>query len=97
VWSVIIEQSARSSHYGLMEELLRTNNPVTVSFAQSLLNDGGIAHFVADEHMSIVDGSLGILPRRIMVDGDAIMQARRLMEDAGLGAELPEKPVRDVG
>ena len=79
-----------------MEELLRTNNPVTVSFAQSLLQEAGIVHFVADEHMSIVDGSLGILPRRIMVDGDALIQARRLMTDAGLGPELPEKPIRDI-
>ena len=79
-----------------MEELLRTNNPVTVSFAEALLSEQGILHFVADHHMSIVDGSLGILPRRIMVDGDKLHQARRLMRDAGLGAELPEKPIRPV-
>ncbi|MEL7229145.1 MAG: DUF2007 domain-containing protein [Pseudomonadota bacterium] len=74
-----------------MEELLRTNNRVTVSFAASLLNEADIIHFVADEHMSIVDGSLGILPIRIMVDGGRLMEARQLMEDAGLGAELPTK------
>ncbi|EFL88837.1 DUF2007 domain-containing protein [Ahrensia sp. R2A130] len=79
-----------------MEELLRTNNPVSVSFAQSLLQEADIVHFVADEHMSIVDGSLGILPRRIMVDGEKLMQARRLMEEAGLGVELPAKLVRPV-
>ena len=79
-----------------MEELLRTNNPVTVSFAEALLSEQGILHFVADHHMSIVDGSLGILPQRIMVDGDKLHQARRLMQDAGLGAELPEKPIRPV-
>ncbi|NKB51965.1 MAG: DUF2007 domain-containing protein [Rhizobiaceae bacterium] len=79
-----------------MEELLRTNNPVTVSFAEALLSEQGIIHFVADHHMSIVDGSLGILPRRIMVDGEKLFQARRLMRDAGLGDELPEKPVRPV-
>ena len=78
-----------------MEELLRTNNPVTVSFAEALLSEQGIMHFVADQHMSIVDGSIGILPRRIMVDGDRLDQARRLMRDAGLGKELPDKPVRD--
>ena len=79
----------------MMEELLRTNNPVTVSFAEALLSEQGIMHFVADQHMSIVDGSIGILPRRIMVDGDRLDQARRLMRDAGLGKELPDKPVRD--
>ena len=77
-----------------MEELLRTNNLVTVSFAESLLTEQGIVHFVADHHMSIVDGSLGILPRRIMVDGERLKQARQLLRDAGLGDELPEKPVR---
>ncbi len=77
-----------------MEELLRTNNPVTVSFSQSLLSESGIVHYVADSHMSIIDGSLGILPRRIMVDGERLVEARQLMKDAGLGDELPDKPVR---
>lgn len=75
---------------------MRTNNPVTVSFAQALLTEQEIVHFVADHHMSIVDGSLGILPQRIMVDGDKLHQARRLMRDAGLGSELPDKLVRPV-
>lgn len=79
-----------------MEELLRTNNPVTISFAESLLSEQGIVHFVADTHMSIVEGGIGILPRRIMVDGDKILQARRLMQDAGLGNELPEKLIRPI-
>ncbi|MDD9909352.1 MAG: DUF2007 domain-containing protein [Ahrensia sp.] len=79
-----------------MEELMRTNNPVSLSFAESLLTDAGIVHFLADMHMSVVDGSLGILPRRIMVDGSRLMEARDLMRQAGLGAELPDKPVRDI-
>ncbi|MGI9356200.1 MAG: DUF2007 domain-containing protein [Rhizobiaceae bacterium] len=77
-----------------MEELMRTNNPVSLSFAESLLKEAGIIHFLADTHMSIVDGSLGILPQRIMVDGQKLHLARELMKNAGLGAELPEKPVR---
>ena len=79
-----------------MEELLRTNNPVTLSFIQSLLSDEDIEHFVADQHMSILDGSIGILPRRIMVRTDRLHRARRLVEEVGLGAELPEKLVRPV-
>ena len=75
---------------------MRTNNPVSLSFAESLLKEAGIVHFLADTHMSIVDGSLGILPQRIMVDGERLYQARTLMINAGLGAELPEKPVRDT-
>ncbi len=75
---------------------MRTNNPVSLSFAESLLKEAGITHFLADTHMSIVDGSLGILPQRIMVEGAKLHQARLLMKEAGLGAELPEQPVRDV-
>ena len=79
-----------------MEELLRTNNPVTISFVQSLLDSEGIINFVADQHMSILDGSIGILPRRIMVDTEYLHRARRLVNDNGLGKELPEKPIRPV-
>ena len=79
-----------------MEELLRTNNPVTLSFIQSLLDDAGIGYFLADQHMSILDGSIGILPRRIMVETDELHRARRLVQDNGLGKELPEKLVRPI-
>lgn len=71
-----------------MEELLRTNNPVTLSFVESLMRDAGIGVLVADENMSIMDGSLGILPRRILVESDRIEQARRIVRDAGLENEL---------
>lgn len=71
-----------------MEELLRTNNPVTLSFVESLMRDAGIGVLVADENMSIMDGSLGILPRRILVDSERIEQARRIVRDAGLENEL---------
>lgn len=80
-----------------MEELMRTNNAVSISFAQSLLQEAGIAHFVADTHMSILDGSIGILPRRVMVEADALDRARELLRQAGLGKELPDRPVRDRG
>jgi len=79
-----------------MEELLRTNNPVTLSFVQSLLNSEAIESFVMDTHMSIIDGSMGILPRRIMVERDELMRARKLVADNGLEAELPEKLVRPI-
>jgi Putative prokaryotic signal transducing protein len=71
-----------------MIELVRTNDPVLISFICSLLKDSDIEHFVADTHMSIFEGSLGIIPRRIMVDSDYETQARRLIKDAGLGEEL---------
>ncbi len=74
----------------IMEELLRTNDPVIISVVASLLGQAGIAHFVADGNMSILEGSLGIIPRRVLVDSDDIDAARRLMRDADLGHELSE-------
>jgi Putative prokaryotic signal transducing protein len=71
-----------------MIELVRTNDPVLISFICSLLKDSDIEHFVADVHMSIFEGSLGIIPRRIMVDGEREAQARRLVKDAGIEHEL---------
>ena len=71
-----------------MQELMRSNDAVLISFVGSLLNDAGIPHFVADQHMSILDGSIGALPRRVMVEPDRLDQARRLLKDADLGHEL---------
>ena len=71
-----------------MEELLRSNNPVTLSFVESLMREAGIGVLVADQNMSIVEGSLGISPRRILVESDRLEQARRIVRDAGLENEL---------
>ncbi|RFC63294.1 DUF2007 domain-containing protein [Fulvimarina endophytica] len=71
-----------------MKELMRSNDAVLISFVGALLNDADIAHFIADQHMSILDGSIGVLPRRIMVDPDEIEKARRLMRESALGHEL---------
>lgn len=67
-----------------MEELLRTNNPVSLSFIQSLLKDAGIEHIVLDTHMSIMEGSLGILPKRIMVPKADLAEAKQLIKDADI-------------
>lgn len=76
-----------------MEELLRTNDPVLISFLESLLDEARIAHFIADGNMSILEGSLAMIPRRVLVDSDQIIKARRIVTDAGLGHELPaERP-----
>jgi hypothetical protein len=73
-----------------MIELIRTNDAVTISFVESLLRDAGIACFVADQNMSVLDGSIGILPRRVMVIDDDLPAARRLLTDAGIGNEMRE-------
>lgn len=67
---------------------MRTNDPVALSFAESLMKDAGIFAMVADQGMSVLEGSLGILQRRLLVDGDRADEARRILVDAGLGAEL---------
>ena len=71
-----------------MHELIRANDPVLLSFAQSLLKDAGIHCFIADQGMSILEGSLGMLPRRLLVEADRAGQARRILTDAGLADEL---------
>ncbi|ESR24781.1 DUF2007 domain-containing protein [Lutibaculum baratangense] len=71
-----------------MKELLRTNDFVLISFVESLLRDAGIGAVVLDQNMSVLEGSLGVLPRRVLVPDDRYDQARRLMIDAELADEL---------
>jgi hypothetical protein len=71
-----------------MVELIRTNDIVLIGYVESLLEHAGIGVFVADRHMSALDGSIGAIPRRILVPDDEALQARRLLIDAGLAAEL---------
>ena len=72
-----------------MQELVRTNDAVLVTAIEALLGGAGIEHLVLDRNMSVLEGSLGILPRRILVPEDQLAQARKLLQDAGLGHELP--------
>lgn len=71
-----------------MIELMRSNDPVTISFVEALLRDAGLTFFVADRNMSVIEGSIGILPRRVMVSADDIAAARRLLADAGIAGEM---------
>jgi Putative prokaryotic signal transducing protein len=74
-----------------LRELVRTNDLVLISFIESLLEQARLAFFVADRHMSAVEGSLGFLPRRILVTEDDIEAARKLLGEAGLAAELRDE------
>lgn len=76
-----------------MHDLIRTNDPVLISFVESLMRDAGIGCIVADGSMSILEGSVGIIPRRILVDPAMAVQARRIVIDAGLEDEL--RPWKD--
>ncbi len=64
-----------------MKELLRTTDPTVIAFATALLEGEGIAVFPLDVHMSILDGSLGILPQRLMVADRDHFLARAVLAD----------------
>jgi Putative prokaryotic signal transducing protein len=71
-----------------MKLVLKTNNPVQLNFAEALLKDAGIQSFRLDEQASSTDGSLGILPRRLMVADEDFGQAEAILKD-GLADEAP--------
>ena len=70
-----------------MQELLRTNDPVRLSWLQALLEDSGIDSLVLDHHTSLVEGSIGAIPRRLVVAERDYLRARALLEAAGEGAK----------
>jgi hypothetical protein len=65
-----------------MKELLRTTDPVFLSWVVDSLEQHEIGVLVLDTHMSVLDGSIGILPRRVMVVDEDFSAAKRLI-DAG--------------
>jgi len=71
-----------------MRELVRTNDAVLLSAIGALLDGAFIPHLVLDQNMSVLEGSLGILPRRVLVPDQDLDDARQLLQDAGLGHEL---------
>lgn len=71
-----------------MIEILRTNDLVALSLAEALLEGAGIDCFVADRHMSALEGSIGAFQRRLLVDRDVELKARRTLVEGGLGTYL---------
>jgi hypothetical protein len=71
-----------------VRELVRTNDAVLISAIEALLKGADIKHMVVDQNMSVLEGSIGIFPKRILVGDDEIQGARRLLEEAGFGNEL---------
>lgn len=67
-----------------MRELIRTNDAVLLSFIESLLGGTGIEVLVVDRNMSVMEGSLGVLPRRVLVPDEQWSRARRLLAEAGV-------------
>lgn len=71
-----------------MKEIVRTNDAVLVSAVVTLLAAAEIPHWVLDQNMSVLEGSIGILPRRVLVPDENLEPARALLREAGLGHEL---------
>ncbi len=68
-----------------MEEVFRTNDPVKLSYVQHLLNEAGIEHFVADQHISAVEGNIGAFPRRVLVADRLASRARHVLREVEPG------------
>lgn len=66
-----------------MIELLRTNDPVRLSWLTALLADGGIEAIVLDSHASLMEGSIGAIQRRLMVEAGDLAAARAILAAAG--------------
>ena len=68
-----------------MREIIRSNDPILLGFAQVLLRDAGLDAVLMDQNMSVLEGSIGILQRRLMVASDDFAEARRVLIDSDLG------------
>lgn len=67
-----------------MKELMRTNDPTAIAFAKALLEGEDIDCFEMDVHMSVLEGSIGVLPRRLMVRDADFFQASAILRDNDL-------------
>ena len=94
----MVDAGPRPGDHGAMKEVLRTNDPVLLSWLTALLADAGIAAIVLDTHTSIIEGSIGALPRRLVVDETDYEEAKRLVEEAGAAiARETAEPAEDSG
>ena len=71
-----------------MREMLRSNDAVLLSYAESVLQERGITSLIADQHISVIEGSIGAFPRRLLVREEEWSAAQRALREAGLGAWL---------
>ena len=75
-----------------MKLLLQTTDPTVIAFAQALLDGEGIDSFVLDVHMSVFEGSIGILPRRLMVRERDWVEARSVIRANGIDEGYDAEP-----
>jgi hypothetical protein len=80
-----MDSSALCLHsHGIMRELLRSNDLVFLSYVTHLLGEEGVEFVLLDSYTSAVEGSIGAIPRRLMVGADEIDRARRILGNASL-------------
>lgn len=77
-----MDKAVPRSYVKDMKELLRTNDPTIIAFASALLDSEGITFFEFDVNMSVLEGSIGIMPRRLMVADRDLFMAEAVMRDA---------------
>jgi len=77
-----MDKDVPTSYVKVMKELLRTNDPTVIALATALLDSEGIVTFQFDVNMSVLEGSIGILPRRLMVADKDLFIAEAVMRDA---------------
>jgi hypothetical protein len=77
-----------------MRELIQTNDSILLSYVEVLLRDAGIDTTVLDRNMSALEGSIGVLPRRVLVAADDWSRASRVLTEAGLGRWIKEEGPR---
>lgn len=65
----------------IMKELLRTTDPTIIAYVTALLQGEGIDCFAMDVHMSVLEGSVGVLPRRLMVRDQDHFICERILSD----------------
>jgi hypothetical protein len=68
-----------------MRELIKTNDLVLISYVEALLAEQGIETVVFDGNISLMEGSIGAFPRRVVVAEDLWLRASRILREAGLG------------
>lgn len=68
--------------------IVRSSDLVLISFVEATLRDEGLDPFVADRFMSAVEGGISAFPQRVLVPSDQWASACRMLEVAGLGAEI---------
>ena len=75
----LLDSCSVDPYYYHMEELLRTNDITVIAYANAVLTESGIDVFELDVNTSVLEGSIGILPRRLMVRSDDLIRAQQLM------------------